>query len=330
MDENLRKHSSVFWIEVDKIKPNPMQPRREFDEARLIDLSESIRQYGVLQPLVVTRKETETPSGTIVEYELIAGERRLRASKLSGLSQVPVIIRDDEGEKIKLELAIIENLQREDLNALERAKAFKKLIEDFKLKHHEVAAKVGKSREYVTNTVRLLSLPSQVQEGLVKGEISEGHCRPIMMLNGRIEDQIKLYSDIVAKKLTVRVAEQMSRSVARERARRADMLSNPEMKSIEEKLSENLGTRVQIECFGERGRISIDFFSSEEFQALIRRMAEEKIAGSRESKMADETTSENIFENSMQNQNAETIEHIFPSESEQPDDMEEIRNNFTI
>ncbi|HDO23677.1 MAG TPA: ParB/RepB/Spo0J family partition protein, partial [bacterium] len=134
MDNNLQKHSSVFWIEVDKIKPNPMQPRREFDEARLADLAESIRQYGVLQPLVVTRKEIEEPNGISVEYELIAGERRLRASKLAGLYQVPVIIREETEDKIKLELAIIENLQREDLNPIERAYAFRKLIESFSLK----------------------------------------------------------------------------------------------------------------------------------------------------------------------------------------------------
>ena len=147
MTENyLATLGSVFLIEVSKIKPNSQQPRTEFDLEKLKDLSESIRQYGVLQPLVVIRRETENENGISVEYELIAGERRLRASKLAGLNQVPVVIRKESDEKTKLELAIIENLQREDLNAIDRAMAFGKLAESFKLKHHEIAlvsAKAG-------------------------------------------------------------------------------------------------------------------------------------------------------------------------------------------
>ena len=140
--------NSIFWVEVDKIKPNPFQPRREFDEEALRALAESIKQYGVLQALVVTRKEIIKDDGLVVEYELTAGERRLRASKMAGLSQVPVIIRMGEGDEnkddlMKLELAIIENVQREDLNPVERAKAFKKLADQFGFKHHQIAQKTG-------------------------------------------------------------------------------------------------------------------------------------------------------------------------------------------
>ncbi len=156
------KASGVFLIEVGKIKPNPMQPRKEFDEKKLGDLAESIRQYGVLQPLIVVRKEYEVESGTSVEYELIAGERRLMASKKAGLKQVPVIIHDEPAEQVKLELALIENIQREDLNPVERARAFRQLIDAFHLKHHEVGSKIGKSREFVTNTLRILSLPEEM------------------------------------------------------------------------------------------------------------------------------------------------------------------------
>ena len=155
-------NNSIFGVEVDKVKPNPYQPRREFDEYRLKDLADSIRQYGVLQPLIVTRKEVEHEDGGLtVEYELIAGERRLRAAKLAGLLQVPVIIRtgDEDNERAKLEIAIIENVQREDLNPVDRARAFKKLVEHFGFKHHEVSQKISKSREYVSNSIRLLSLP---------------------------------------------------------------------------------------------------------------------------------------------------------------------------
>lgn len=272
-----QKVNSIFLIDVHKIRPNPQQPRQEFDDDRLADLAESIRQYGVLQPLIVTRKETITDYGTNVEYELIAGERRLRASKLAGLPQVPVIIQDAAlDEKVKLELAIIENLQREDLNAVERARAFKKLVEDFKLKHHEIAARVGKSREYVTNTIRLLSLPEEMQQSLSAGKITEGHCRPLMMLSTRKEEQMKLYQDILAQKFNVRQAERISRRIAYEKARKADEIPDPKIRVIEEKLSNNWGTRVQIERVGGRGRISIDFFSEDELNGFLRKVLEAK------------------------------------------------------
>ncbi|MBI4692230.1 MAG: ParB/RepB/Spo0J family partition protein [Candidatus Terrybacteria bacterium] len=245
-----KRYERIFWIEIDKIKPNPMQPRQDFDDSRLHDLAESIRQYGVLQPLLVTRKEIETKRGTDVEYELISGERRLRASQIAGLIQVPIIIRDDTEDKIKLELAIIENLQREDLNPIERAKAFKKLSDEFKLRHHEIAEKIGKSREYVTNTVRLLLLPEEVQTALIKGEISEGHCRPILMLSERREEQMQLFQDIVNKKINVRMAEKISRTIAVERARKTEI--DPEIKSLEQKLSDALATKVRIEKEGDK------------------------------------------------------------------------------
>src|SRR3989344_8616646 len=149
------KGYAFFWVELAKGRPNPYQPRTEFDEARLKDLSDSIRQYGVLQPLTVTRhEETKEDGGIQTYYELIAGERRLRASRLAGLSQVPVIIRSaEENDRTKLELAIIENLQREDLNAIDRASAFQRLAKEFKLNNVEIGKKVGKSREYVSNTL---------------------------------------------------------------------------------------------------------------------------------------------------------------------------------
>ena len=170
---------SIFWVEVEKIVPNPFQPRREFDEAKLKELSESVRMYGILQPLTVTRREVQNEDGSFrSEYELIAGERRLRASKLAGLAQVPVIIREGEqSEQEKLELAIIENLQREDLNAVDRALAFRQLADVFGLSHTQVAHKVGRSREYVSNTIRLLALPDYMLTALRTGDMSEGQDR---------------------------------------------------------------------------------------------------------------------------------------------------------
>jgi ParB family chromosome partitioning protein len=267
----IRKETGVFWIEVEKIKPNPMQPRKEFDEKKLADLAESIRQYGVLQPLIVTRKEYEVPTGRIVEYELIAGERRLEASKMAGLNQVPVIIREEPPEQVKLELALIENLQREDLNPIERAKAFKQLIENFKLKHHEVGSKIGKSREFVTNSLRILLLPEEIQEGLSKGLISEGHTRPLLMLSDQPEHQTLLYKEIIYKQLNVRETEKISRRISVER-RKKELPLDAETKLVEENLSNALGTRVLIEKKGEKGKISIEFFSNEELSNLLGRI----------------------------------------------------------
>lgn len=277
-EEKLLTMGSVFLIEVDKIVPNPMQPRTEFDQEKLRDLSDSIKQYGVLQPLVVTRRETMTEAGIKVEYELIAGERRLRASKLAGLTQVPVVIKREEySDRTKLELAIIENLQREDLNALERARAFQKLIDEFRLKHHEVAARVGKSREYVSNTLRLLGLPEEMQMSLSRGEMTEGHSRAILALDERPEDQISLYKEIVGRKISVRQAEKIVRSIIRSTLKPEELL-NLEVKSMERRLADSLGTNVHIEMDGGRGKIHIDFFSSEELEAFLKRLTEQRMA----------------------------------------------------
>lgn len=268
---------AIFWVEVDRIVPNPYQPRKEFDEAKLTGLSESIRQYGLLQPLTVTKRETDKEDGGIaVSYELIAGERRLRASKLAGLTQVPVIIRSDEQtDQMKLELAIIENIQREDLNAIDRAKAFQQLADEFGFKHTEIAKKVGKSREYVSNSLRLLGLPEEIQIALKEGKISEGHARPLLMLNDRPEEQTTLFKEISFKKLTVREAEGIARRIATDKIRKKERGYDPEIIRLEQELTHSLGTRVQIESKEVGGKIVIDFFSDEDLRGLLMRMREE-------------------------------------------------------
>lgn len=260
---------SIYWVEVERIKPNPYQPRKTFDEAALASLAESIRQYGVLQPLTVTRREIERPGeGIFTEYELIAGERRLRASKLAGLREVPVVIRTaEDSDRVKLELAIIENLQREDLNALDRAKAFRRLADEFGLQHKEIGVRVGKSREYVSNTLRILLLPVEMQESLERGDISEGHTRPLLMLQDRPEEQRTLFKEIVERRLTVRDTEALARRVAIERVRHKALVS-PDLLSLEKQLSERLGTRVRIEKKDTGGKLMIDFFSPEDLTAL--------------------------------------------------------------
>jgi ParB family chromosome partitioning protein len=265
---------AIFWIEVGKIRPNQYQPRTEFDEAKLKDLADSIRQYGVLQPLLVTRfEETREDGGISTFYELIAGERRLRASKLAGLLQVPVIIRSQEEEtRVRLELAIIENLQREDLNAIDRARAFDRLQKEFSLNNTEIAAKVGKSREYVSNSIRLLALPAEMQQAVIAGAMYEGHARALLMLSDRPEEQKTVFRDIVVRKLSVRDVEKITREIAVERARKPD-LQRPEIEALQKAFAESLGTRVEIKEQEQGGKLIIDFFSTEDLEAMLAQVA---------------------------------------------------------
>lgn len=268
-------NNAIFWIEVDKIKPNPFQPRREFDEAKLNDLARSIRQYGVIQPLTVTRREIQKPDGGLAtEYELVAGERRLRAAKLAGVSTVPTLIREaEDDDRTKLELAIVENLQREDLNPIDRAKAFAQLVNDFGFKHGDIAEKIGKSREYVSNSIRLISLPQEMQDALRDGKINEGHTRPLLMLIDRPQEQSTLFREILLKRLTVRDTESIARRIAYDRVRKKEYLYKPEILEMERELGEALGTRVAIEAKENGGKLVIDFFSEDDLHLLFANIA---------------------------------------------------------
>lgn len=311
--------NSIYWVEVDRIKPNPFQPRKEFDEAALASLAESIRQYGVLQPLTVTRKETEIPGeGIRVEYELIAGERRLRASKLAGVYQVPVVIRRAEDtDQMKLELAIIENLQREDLNAVDRAKAFKQLAEQFNLNNTEIGKKIGKSREYVSNSIRILGLPQEMQDAVVVGEITEGHTRPLLMLQDRPEEQKVLFEDIKLKRLNVRDTEQLARRIATEKTRKGDL--TPELLTLERELSDSLGTRVRIEKKEKgAGKLIVEFFSAEDLAHLRDLIAKR-----------EEPTNLTTAEAMQEATPPEIAAELPPQEPESADDLYSARN-FTV
>lgn len=269
-----QKQETIFWIETESIKTNPHQPRKDFNDEKINELAQSIKQYGILQPLVVSRQEKEIPSGTVVEYELIAGERRLRAAKLLGLQQIPVIIKDEPAEKIKLELALVENIQRENLNAMERAYAFKELVDKFNYTEPMIAKNVSKSRPYVANTMRLFKLPASIQKALLEGKINEGHTRPLLMLAEQPEEQQNLFETIVASRMNVRDAEAAGRRLASHRARKKEFKIDLYTKSIEEKLKQILGARVSIERRGENGgRISFDFFSEAELQNFLQRIS---------------------------------------------------------
>jgi ParB family transcriptional regulator, chromosome partitioning protein len=273
----------VFHIEVEKIAANPSQPRRAFNEDAIREMANSIREFGILQPLVVSKIEKETPMGIDVAYQLIAGERRLRAAKLLGLRVVPVIIRNVDLEREKLELAVIENLQREDLNPVEMARAFQRLQEEFRMTQREIAAKLGKSRETVANTVRLLDLPEYIQDALQKGMLSESHAR-LMIAVENPAAQRQLYDDIVEHGLTTRdVKERVKRFGAagihhRGRPSLAEMESHlpPEVRAAQDELSATLGAPVQIQQGATAGKIMISFYSPEELENILRKLGKEE------------------------------------------------------
>ena len=322
---------AIFWVEVEKIVPNPFQPRREFDEDKLKELSESIRMYGILQPLTVTRKEIQREDGAFfTQYELIAGERRLRASRLAGMEQVPVIIRQGENsEQEKLELAIIENLQREDLNAVDRALAFRQLADVFDLPHSAVAKKVGRSREYVSNSIRLLGLPDYMLTSLRTADISEGHARTLLMLNDKPEQQDVIFREILLKKLSVREVERIVRKIAADKVRKKNWANTDAVLiEIEREFTDTLGTRVQILKTDFGGKLTIDYFSDEDLQKLLMivksqgKITDFHLAGGE----AIEEESTTVIQKIMMATPLEVVEDYKEAQAQKADEMQLIRN----
>lgn len=252
-------------VAVRDIRPNPRQPRREIARGDLDELVASIRQHGVLQPLVVT----PAPDGD--GYVLIAGERRLQAARLADLDAVPVVVRVAD-ERSGLELALVENLQREDLGPLEAAEGYRQLVDDFGLSHDEVARRVGKSRSAISNTLRLLKLPATVRQMLAGGKISEGHARALLALP-TAQAQAAAAQTIVRRGLNVRQVEDLVQRLLGQRRRqpRARRRS-PEEADVEERLRQSLGTKVQLRRGRKGGSLVIHFYSDEELEALIERL----------------------------------------------------------
>jgi ParB family chromosome partitioning protein len=256
---------SVDEVDIDLIAPNPEQPRSIFAPEALADLAQSIREHGVIQPLIVSRP----PGGET--YQLIAGERRLLASRQAGLKRVPVIVKEASQQAL-LELALVENLQRQDLGPLEEAAAFRRLSDEYSLTQEAIAGRVGRSRSAITNSLRLLTLPPEIQSSLARGEISAGHARAILGIDDA-EEQRLAWRRIVEGGLTVRDAETLARrkpAPARPAGRRAPA---PEIVAIEERLRTVLGTRVELRKTGKGGRLTVHFFSDEELEAIIDRLS---------------------------------------------------------
>jgi len=268
----------IFQIEINKIKPNPYQPRREFDQKSIEELAASINEYGILEPLIVTRHEIETPNGVDVEYQLIAGERRFRASKYLGLKTVPAIVKKVESDVLKLELALVENVQREDLSSIAKAKSYAKLISEFGYTQEMVGLRVSKSRESIANTLRLLQLPFEAQRAIEEGRITESHARALLLLPN-MEKQRALLGEILTKQLSSREAEMIARQFLEKqgsgknvvRKRLGDSFDPLDLE-LREKLEEVFGTKVLIKRKGDVGEITIHFDSKDELDGLLNKM----------------------------------------------------------
>jgi ParB family transcriptional regulator, chromosome partitioning protein len=260
---------SIFSVEINKIKTNPDQPREEFDDDKIGELSKSIRKHGIIQPLLVSKIEIETLRGLEVSYQLIAGERRLRAARLAGLPQVPVVIRDLEPNESteRLELALIENIQREDLNPMEEARAYDRLQKEFGLTQKEVAEKVGKSRELVANTVRLLGLPKDIRESLQVGKISRAHARALLAFDNP-EQQMEMYKKILSEGISSRDLETVAAQT--KNPNKSKGRSDSRFNDLQENLKERLKVPVLIKATGNGGKIEIRFATVEELTKIAK------------------------------------------------------------
>ena len=266
--ENALAENGIMLVPVNLVFPNPRQPRSTMHPEELKDLTASIREHGVLQPLIVTPGDLEG------RYVLIAGERRLEAARLAGLASVPVLVRQATDQQ-RLEMAIIENVQRSDLSALEQAEAYRQLAEDFALSHEDIANRVGKSRVAVTNTLRLLKLPDVIKNALIEGRISEGHARALLALS-TLEAQTAALHTVLKQELNVRQTEELVRKLSGEKpSRKPKPAAVPELVELEERLRSSLGTKVTLRSGRKGGTVTIHYYSDEELNALMGRLLKE-------------------------------------------------------
>ncbi len=262
MEEKLTEKKAEVFVKLSQVESNKSQPRKNFNEDSLIELSESIKQFGVIQPLIVQKKDDY--------YEIIAGERRWRAAKLAGLKEIPVIIREYSDEE-RMEVALIENLQREDLNPVEEALAYKSLIKEYNLKQDEIAEKVSKSRTAVTNSMRLLNLPEEVQNMIVDEMISSGHGRALLSIEDE-KIQINIANKIFEEKLSVRETEKLVKALnnPKEKKEKEEYTDTFIYEKFENDFKEILGSNVSIKRKSkDKGKIEIDYYSNEDLERIM-------------------------------------------------------------
>lgn len=262
-DDKVSPMESVFMIEVDKIHPNPFQPRKEFNEDDLNDLAASIKQFGVLQPLIVSKVEKDTPTGRDVEYELIAGERRLRASQIANLPRVPVVVRRSTSPE-KLAISVIENIQREDLSPVEEARSYERLSKQFGMKYPEIAKQVSKSRSVISNAVRMLRLPEDMIKAVEERKIHMLNSRYLLMLESEPENQRKLFNEMIAHNLDkdtiIKRVKALQNSDARSNAHAVSAQSDTDLDELAEKMKDAMGINdVKLARTGRRTRLVVEF-----------------------------------------------------------------------
>jgi len=265
---SLEEEDRFFLCDIDKIEANPNQPRSYFDEEKLSQLAESIRERGVIQPLLVNRAGRN-------RYNLIAGERRLRAARIAGEDEVPVVVMEETAENESLELALIENIQRHDLNPIEEATAYSRLIDEFKLTQEEVAHKVGRKRSTVTNVLRLLNLPKTLQNDVSMGNITEGHARVLLRLKDSPQLMQEIRDRIIKEDLSVRQTEKICRQTPKKdkpapkpRAK-GDELPSSYCRALTNQLTNHLNTKVKIVQNGVRGKLELEYYSSDDLDRLV-------------------------------------------------------------
>lgn len=255
----LQKENSIIMLDPKKIKPNPYQPRKDFNPVALNDLVNSIKEYGIIQPLVVSEKNGE--------YELIAGERRLRSSLELNLSEVPVIVRKVDDQK-KLELALIENLQRENLNPIDSAIAYNQLMNEFNLSQEDLAKRLGKPRSSVANILRFLNLPQEIKDALSKGQISEAHAKYLSGVEGEVK-QLTIFRKIIYNNLSVRETEGLIRQSGGTKKAKID---NGQYDNYQRKLQEHFNTKVEIKTGGKYNSINISFYSEDDLKNIVKKI----------------------------------------------------------
>ncbi|TRY24004.1 MULTISPECIES: ParB/RepB/Spo0J family partition protein [Brevibacillus] len=257
----IEEGESVTEIAVGDIRPNPYQPRKEFEPTAIEELAQSIKEHGIIQPLIVRK--------SIKGFELVAGERRLRAAKAVGLKKVPAVVKAYSDQQL-MEIALIENLQREDLNPLEEAEAYEKLIAHHSYTQEQLAQKIGKSRPHVANMLRLLQLPKKIREMVSVSALSMGHARALLSVE-KESVQLQLANDVVNKGLSVRQLEELVKqlNVSRETKKKKPPKKEPQLMELEERLRSRLGTSVKIKKGTKRGKIEIDFYSQEDLQRIL-------------------------------------------------------------
>lgn len=257
---NIKDRTYVLEVDIDQLNPNLYQPRQDFDQEKLDELKESIRAHGIIQPIIV-RESTQG-------YEIVAGERRFKAAKDLGLKTIPVIIKQFNNLKT-FEVALVENIQREDLNPIEQAFAFKRLVEEFQLTHQELAAITGKSRAFISNTIRLLNLDEWVRKRIVAGEISSGHAKVLLSFEDK-QIQRELGQKIIEQELSVRDLEKIAESWLKNKDKRIPTIKKKTQKfpELEKTLISKLGTKVNVKFSGIRGKITIEFYSDEDLNRI--------------------------------------------------------------